>query len=471
MRSNQTSLIFNKMPQKLPGMNRSNRERLIELLGSDLDFRGETTAYISHNFHSFPAKFPQQLPRTFINGLSQPGDTILDPMNGSGTTVVEAYLSGRHGIGFDIDPLALKIARVKIRPLEAAKVINMGNQIISRAMRDVEVNQKELDNELAQRWDTKTKEFVDYWFAPVTRRELIALLRPIEAIDEKNLRAFFELTFSSIIITKSGGVSLALDLAHTRPHKAKIVTDKQGNIVFNNGSAHIPEKRRRFQTKILRSAIAEFNKKFQFNLKGLIESGKNRIPADIRAGNSQNLPLDNDSVDLIITSPPYASNAIDYMRAHKFSLVWFNHPIDGLSQKRRRYIGGETTIDVNFEKLPEFTNEIISKVTAEDRKKGKALRRYYSEMTRSLREMQRVLKPGKAAIVVVGTSILRGIDIRIDKCLTEIGGQVGFSVPAVGTRQLDRNKRMMPAGHTINFKSQIQQRMHSEFVVGFYKPD
>ena len=79
------------------------RERLISLLSQDLDFHGSDSGYATHNFHSFPAKFPPQLPRKFINGLTNPGDVVLDPMVGSGTTIVEASLAGRQGIGFDIE--------------------------------------------------------------------------------------------------------------------------------------------------------------------------------------------------------------------------------------------------------------------------------------------------------------------------------------------------------------------------------
>jgi DNA modification methylase len=71
------------------------RERLSDLLSSDLDFHGKNSAYASHNFHAFPAKFPPQLPRKFIEGLTEPGDVVLDPMMGSGTTIVEVFLPGR----------------------------------------------------------------------------------------------------------------------------------------------------------------------------------------------------------------------------------------------------------------------------------------------------------------------------------------------------------------------------------------
>ena len=104
------------------------------------------------------------------------------------------------------------------------------------------------------------------------------------------------------------------------------------------------------------------------------------------------------------------------------------------------------------------------------RKKGKVLHRYYSEMARVLREMHRVLKPGKAAVVVVGSSIMRGQDTATGECLADIGRAIGFDVPAIGIRNLDRNRRMLPAGARLDKSSQIQQRMHQEYVIGYIKP-
>ena len=83
----------------------------------DLDFAGHKTQYASHGLHSFAAKFPPQLVRWGIERYSEPGQAVLDPMSGSGTTLVEARLLGRHALGADIDPLARLIARVKATPL------------------------------------------------------------------------------------------------------------------------------------------------------------------------------------------------------------------------------------------------------------------------------------------------------------------------------------------------------------------
>ncbi len=65
--------------------------KLIKSLSGDLNFQDAAKdIHASHKAHSFPAKFPPQLPRKFILELTNPGDTVLDPMMGSGTTLLEA---------------------------------------------------------------------------------------------------------------------------------------------------------------------------------------------------------------------------------------------------------------------------------------------------------------------------------------------------------------------------------------------
>lgn len=446
-------------------------DKLMHVLEQNLDFHEQNSSYATHNFHAFPAKFPPQLPELFITALTEPGDVILDPMSGSGTTIVEAFLRERRSVACDIDPLALRLIRTKVTPLDVAKVVNKGQRILAVAREAIVQNPAQLETFLEKRWDGKTKEFVDYWFARPTQLELAALVTQIECIKDADLRAFFELIFSAIIITKSGGVSLAFDLAHTRPHRAKRILTEKGEILYEANGAKISAQRMNVLTKTLRPAIEEFEKRLKRNLESLLSPEPKRFPPHIAHGNAQDLPLADNSVDLIVTSPPYASNAIDYMRAHKFSLVWFGHPIDDLGQMRREYIGGETVSDIVFESLPSKTKRIVSEIARLDERKGLVLHRYYSEMDRVLREMYRVLKPGKAAIVVVGTSVLRGRDTETHACLAEIGQTIGFSVPKIGVRYLDRNRRMMPAGMKVDKESQIQQRMHEEYVIGFFKPE
>lgn len=419
-------------------------DRLKELLTQDLGFHDAGSPGGLHNMHAFPAKFPPQLPRLFIDALTLPGETVLDPMLGSGTTVIEAMLAGRRGVGFDIDPIALRLCRVKSTPIVPAEALAAGERVADGASRTLADERPELLRYIDVTFDQKTREFADYWFDLETQLELSSLLQHIVQVENPAIREFLEVAFSAIIITKSGGVSRARDLAHTRPHR---VADKQP-----------------------RHALPEFRKRLTKNVRALDELGSATGTASVTCGNAEALPLLPASVDIIVTSPPYASNAIDYMRAHKFSLVWFGHPIADLSELRGKYIGGEGTTGFSFSPLPARPCRVVEAVGAIDASKGRALRRYYSEMTKILSEMERVLKPGKAAVVVVGTSTLRGIDAETPACLGEIGEAVGLRLVGIAARALDRNRRMMPARFGGKTDSQIEQRMHEEQVVAFIKP-
>jgi DNA modification methylase len=423
------------------------RERLSSLLKGNLDFHGERSGYSSHAIHAFPAKFPPQLPRVFIESLTLPGDVVFDPMMGSGTTLLEASLLGRHALGTDIDPLALRIGDTKLSTALLQNIETIGKGVVERASQRLSDHPGEIENQLDSKFDEESRKFVDYWFSKESQLELLALLAEIEEINEAETRAFLALNFSAIIITKSGGVSRARDLAHTRPH-------------------------RDLEKKSL-SAITEFLKRLKKNLKNISETQAHGQSFLVCEADAQRLPLGRDSVDLIVTSPPYASHAIDYMRAHKFSLVWFGFPISKLSELRQKYIGGDATQNFDLLALPDFAGQVIESVTQADRKKGLALHRYYSEMKLTFGEMVRVLKPGKAAVVVVGNSILRGISADTDRCLAEIGKQVGFDLVHIGVRELDRDKRMLPVSKNRTDgggASQIEARMHEEYIIGFVKP-
>ncbi|HEV2913189.1 MAG TPA: site-specific DNA-methyltransferase [Pyrinomonadaceae bacterium] len=448
----------------------SYKEILVSVLSGDLNFQSGESGHLSHKVHSFPAKFPPQLPRKFIRELTNAGDVVLDPMQGSGTTLLEALLEGRQAIGFDIDPLALLLSKVKLTAYDTPTLSHLGTEVVERARKQLQ-DTDNLEKQLAARYNPKTRVFIDYWFAKETQLELIALLIAIEEIATEETQDFFKLAFSSVIITKTGGVSLALDLAHTRPHRAKVVVTKDGRFIVGEDVPDKADRKIKILTKILRSPIEEFDRRVKQNLRGVLENATYFLPPKLASGNSQSLQLENNSVDLIVSSPPYASNAIDYMRAHKFSLVWLGYSIENLMQKRKTYIGGEGVSCTELIDLPAHSKNVVERIHSKNRSKGLSLHRYYSEMFFVLKEMHRVLKLEKAAIVVVGNSILAGEDVGVPDCLAEIGKAVGFEVPRIGVRQLDRNKRMLPAGMDINKASQIQQRMHEEHIIGFYKTE
>ena len=299
------------------------------------------------------------------------------------------------------------------------------------------------------RMDDGTREFLDYWFFPETQRELAALILAIRAEPDTRLRNLLEVVFSSTIVTKSGGVSRARDLAHTRPHR---VADKQPRSALR-------------QFEILLNRAADAYAAIDPNAVG---------KSSVIAGDSRRLPLQSDSVDLIVTSPPYA-NALDYMRAHKFSLAWLGEPIPRLSELRGRYIGAER------QRNPSARQGNAAGVGAIG---GKRVgRKRPAQVPASspdtsatwpppLARWRGVLRPGRAAVIVVGPSIMRGILIPTHQCLADIAAEAGLDVAAVAPRNLDRNRRMMPArrGSRAETASGIELRQYTEYVIGAVKP-
>ncbi|MGB9839035.1 TRM11 family SAM-dependent methyltransferase [Thermovenabulum sp.] len=85
----------------------------------DLGFKKEITTvwsfpergkWVTHN-GSYRGNFAPQIPRNIILRYSNVGDTVLDPMVGSGTTLIETKLLNRKGIGFDINPDSVELAK------------------------------------------------------------------------------------------------------------------------------------------------------------------------------------------------------------------------------------------------------------------------------------------------------------------------------------------------------------------------
>ena len=419
----------------------SAKERLSALLRTDLGFSAHKSGYASHDLHAFAAKFPPQLARLFIMGLTQPGEVVLDPMVGSGTTVVEAMLCGRRGLGVDIDPLAIRLSTVKTTKLDLT-LLRLSIESVINDSQLLLMDPKALDSDMRENFDDAATEFLNYWFLRETQRELMALRLAIENVPNDQLRLFHELTFSSIIVTKSGGVSLARDLAHSRPHLDK--------------------------NKKPKAALELYAVRARKNLASLAALGDCKYSPRIVPGDARCLMRKSNSIDLVVTSPPYA-NAIDYMRAHKFSLIWFGDSVQMLSQLRSRYIGSEKTNGLAPEALPADVENAVCRLEALDPKKSRVLHKYYDEMRMVIQEIYRVLRPDACAILVVGSSTMRGLDVETHISLAHIAEQIGFQVVGISRREIDRNRRMMPATFGRKSESGIEQRMHDEYVLGFHK--
>ncbi len=363
-------------------------------------------------------------------------------MAGSGTALVEALLAGRRAVGVDLDQLATLIARAKVGGIDAAAAVRAAEDIV----RDAGERLAALGDEGWARYlDSRapaTREFIDYWFESETARALAALSQAVRARATGALGPLFATVLSSLIVTKSGGVSRARDLAHSRPHRV--------------------EGRRP------RDPMTLFADKALKAVRSLDGVGRAAGAAVVLSGDARRLPLGSESVDLVVTSPPYA-NAIDHVRAHKFSLVWLGSEVSEMAARRRRYIGAEgRTASVGPLDGP-LAEKTVDAIAAVDRGRSRVVRRYFSEMTDVLRETRRVLKPGRAAVVVVGSSTVRGVAVPTPFVLAELAEAAGFRVVGVRERPIDRDRRLMPA-RSAGRGAGIEARMHSEHVIGLVRP-
>lgn len=416
-------------------------DKIQTLLERSLDFHNVKDNNKIHSIHSFAAKFPPSLPRHFIEGLTSPGDTVLDPMAGSGVTLVESLRSGRHAIGADIDPLAIRLCVAKTAQVDPEALMEAGQRVVDEALLATRLG-KPLQI-FRERLDDPTRAFLDYWFRVDTQRELAALALALEHETRSAVRTVLEVVLSSTIVTKSGGVSLARDLAHSRPHR-------------DTG-------------KKVRSALSSFQASLSRIIDVLRElNGINSTKSHVCLADARDLPIQSSTIDLIVTSPPYA-NAIDYMRAHKFSLVWLGYRIEELSRRRGTYIGAERRVEIETNELPPSTLDVLKPLEERDRGRARVLERYFCEMAAAISEMYRVLRPGGAAVMVVGPSLVRGIQVQTHRLLCDIALQKGFQVAGMAKRSLDRNRRMMPATLGGNSRSTIEKRIHEEFVIGLVK--
>jgi hypothetical protein len=140
----------------------------------------------AHSLHeiSYRACFKPQLPRFFIDRLTEPGAVVYDPFSGRGTTPLEAALAGRLPIACDVNPLSAMLLEPRLSPPAIDDVqrrlesLNLERRV--RAPRDLEVFfHKDTLNEIAalrdyllRRERARTLDGVDRWIRMVAVNRL-----------------------------------------------------------------------------------------------------------------------------------------------------------------------------------------------------------------------------------------------------------------------------------------------------------
>lgn len=391
--------------------------------------------------HPFPARMAPGIALGFLDTLPRRA-RILDPMMGSGTVVALARANGHRAIGIDIDPLAVLIATAWTTPVSSKKVRKHAVAVLERARSRFPTISK--GDAYPRNSDKQTKKFVRYWFDDYARRQLVALAGEIAAVRDKKVRNILWCAFSRLIITKQSGVSLAMDLAHSRPHK---VYERAPIKPFNAFLGAIE--------KVLKGCLEE-------------KAHKRGPKAMIKLGDARKLHLSKNSIDLVLTSPPYL-NAIDYMRCSKFSLVWMGYRVGELSEIRSDSIGSE---------VGQMEGSLQASKLIHSLKLGRRLSarhqavllRFVEDMRNAINEAARVLAPGGQAVFVLGENTVRGTYIPNSKIVAALASDVGLRFRRRHSRALPQNRRYLPPPRARKRTRRLDIRMRREVILVFGKP-
>jgi SAM-dependent methyltransferase len=365
-----------------------------------------------------------------IDTLTRPGDVVLDPMCGSGTVPRLAGEHGRRAIACDVDPLAVMIARTACKPAWSGGLARRAKVLLREA--------RSRDDSLP-RWiamDPSTREFVDYWFAP---RQLSALSRIAKILatrpqSDDPLRV----ALSRLIITKEVRASLARDTAHSRPHRVQDDNEFDVDEAFVKAAARVE------------SAVTGYVPAYQPSIR----------TSDARALSF----VARSSVDLVVTSPPYL-NAIDYLRGHRLSLVWFGFQVEPLRTLRSESIGAERILATIPNAVWDATRGALPRLNQlADRDQGMVFR-YARDLHRLCRSLARVVRPGGGLVFVMGDSLLHGVPVANSALSRAIAESHGFIFQESVLRPLAERHRYLPPPTAS--RSTLKARMREECVLMF----
>jgi DNA modification methylase len=387
--------------------------------------------------HPFPARMA---PSIVWDRLPEdkPPLRILDPMAGSGTTLAIARSKGHFAYGVDRDPLAVIIAKAWCCNLDKEKLYAKAEEVLEKAKKTA----KSLSSATAfpSNSDAETKDFVKFWFDLQNRKQLTGLSKHISLVHDEIIQVLLWTAFSRMIITKKIGVSLAMDISHSRPHK---VYKKAPVTAFD----------------LFPKAVDRVIKANPFSEKSIL-----RPDATMIYGDSRNLSFSDNYFDYVITSPPYL-NAIDYLRGHKLSLVWMKNSISNIRELRTTNIGAEVQSDLSTEKhildaVRAFGT--IDKLTV--RQRG-FLIRYVKDMDLACSEIRRVLKPEGKVIYVIGDSSIKGLFVSNSNAIRSLSEYHGLILESIEDRLLPEYSRYLPPPSNNKAGKQLQGRMRKEVIL------
>ncbi len=404
-----------------------NGKSFIPTLQADLETAArlgksrQATRYSVHGLHEYKGKFNPQIAKSLLNIFRMcPGNNVLDPFCGSGTTLVECSHLGVHSFGVDLNPLAVYIANAKLLALTTpvAELFSVLNRISDRFRR--------LENRAVIIPENQRSHYLADWFNQPTLQILEALRADIE--NEAGPLAPVFLAIASNLIR---------NYSFQDPHDLRIRRRK----------TPLPETP--FESVFASAAnqTLTYIGATQSHLGSDLPVSK-AILADSTALTAQDIPV---CFDAAITSPPYAT-ALPYIDTQRLSLVWLElldssciHELESTLIGSREIRGEarnkmQESLKTNVAGLPdqeaEFCVMLQQAIGPEDGFRRKAvpslLYRYFAAMRDSFIVARQFMKLNAPFGLIVGHNhtTLGGVkyDINTPAHLTSLAESAGWSL-------------------------------------------
>ena len=365
-----------------------------------------------HNWYKFTAGFSYKFVDLIVDEMPQMPDCIYEPFAGCGTTLVAAQKKRIHSIGNESQQLMCDVINAKL------------NWDINRALCN-EFIFKLIDYVNIHKEDDITEEYHDLLvslYSPDTLKYIYLLRDGIRGIENVKYQLFLNLALSQT-------------LHKTALHPISVPYIVRSKNLVASGDA-----------------LRKFKEIVQQMLNDLDTLPHHQRIAEVYKADSRkrNIEIEEGCCDLCITSPPYLNN-LDYgevskVHTHFFGLTKNWHDIT--ESVRRQLVTGATThyrdadfcLDdfvrsdfalANSELIPVLKEKYFNIQSFATERKGKKsfhilMMHYFDDMYKVLIEMNRVMRPGSKAYLILGDSAPYGVYIPTTQYLGEIALSVGF---------------------------------------------
>jgi len=395
------------------------------------DYADADTKTHTHGYHVYPAMMIPQVARRLIRLYGSQRGTLLDPFCGSGTSLVEARLAGMHAIGIDINPFAVFLARAKTHLFDTDLVVHEARRL-RQLFEAGEIKQAEPPRFFN----------IDYWFKPVVQVELATLREAICTQIDPRVRDFFWVAFAHTV----------RECSNTRKGEYKLY--------------RLPEQElASYQPQVLPT----FWEKLARNLRGLVEFVESADPntkVDVLHGDIRHpQPFEADSVDLIVTSPPYGDSqtTVAYGQFSRLALQWLGLNDQEVKKIDHRSLGGHLR-STQASYYSATLDQVLEQIQVRDAKRASQVKQFYDDFAECFPEITRLARRRAYACFVVGNRTVKGVRIPTDRILVEIASCFGWCYQTTYHRRIP-NKRMPLRNSPSNKPGELCDTMTEEHIV------